>query len=175
MVFSWLRFVEIYIFSEQRRVMGCNSFFPISPKKELISTFHFSDGFLCYASNVSRCKALSKELSMTFQIVQGGHGTFHMLEPNSCTVVNYYPKCKMKRLYPKNDYEVIGEIGNFSKRYSNEDEILAGTGKRIPVFPRGSLKSPFEWVTGYAMVGENTYVAVVKSIIPYLFYKKKSM
>lgn len=111
---------------------------------------------------------------MTFQIVQGVHSTCHMLEPNSSTVVTYYPNYKMKRLYPKDEYEVIGEIGNFSKKYSDQDEILAETGKRIPIFPRGSLRHPWEWVTGYAAVGENTYVAVVKSMIPYLFYKRKA-
>lgn len=112
-------------------------------------------------------------VSMTFQIVHGGQGTLSMLEPNSSTLITYYSKCKMKKLYPGNEYEVIGEIGNFTKKYSNQDEILAETGKRIPVFPRGSLKRPFEWITGYAAVGENTYLAVVKSIIPYQFYKKK--
>ena len=111
---------------------------------------------------------------MTFKIILRGPGTLYMLEPNSSTLIFYYPKSKMKLLYPKNEFEVIGEIGNLAKKYSNQDEILAETGKRIPVFPRGSLKRPFEWVTGYAAVGENTYVAVVKSIIPYLFYKSKT-
>lgn len=110
---------------------------------------------------------------MTFHFVPCGSGTLSMLEPNSSTIITYYSKCKMKKLYPKNEYEVIGEIGNFTKKYPNQDEILAETGKRILLFPRGSLKRPFEWVTGYAPVGENTYVAVVKSIIPKLFYMKK--
>lgn len=110
---------------------------------------------------------------MTFQFVQAGQGTLYMLEPNSTTIITYYSKSKMKKLYSKNEYEVIGEIGNFTKKYPKQDEILAETGKRIPVFPRGSLKCPFEWVTGYAAVGEDTYVAVVKSIIPYLFYDKR--
>jgi phospholipase/carboxylesterase len=74
----------------------------------------------------------------------------------------------MDDLYPDGDYEVIGEIGNSTKKYVSQDIIETKIGKSIPIFPRGSLKKPFEWVAGYASVGENTYVAVVKSIIPRL-------
>lgn len=115
-----------------------------------------------------------KELGMTFQFLHGGHGTLYMFEPNSSTIITYYSKSKMKKLYPKDEYEVVGEIGNFTKKYPNQDQILTDTEKSIPVFPRGSMKRPFEWIAGYAAVGKNTYVAVVKSIIPYLFYGKKS-
>jgi len=75
----------------------------------------------------------------------------------------------MVELYPEGGYEVIGEIGNYAKGNSNLDEILTDSGKSIPIFPRGSLKKPFEWVAGYAAVSENTYVAVVRSMIPNLF------
>ena len=74
----------------------------------------------------------------------------------------------MDELYPDGGYEVIGEIGNSAKKYAEQDVIITDVGKSILIFPRGSLKKPFEWVAGYAEVGENTYVAVVKSIIPRL-------
>jgi len=45
---------------------------------------------------------------------------------------------------------------------------VTGTGKSIPIFPLGSIKKPFEWVDGYAAVGENTYVAVVKSLLSFV-------
>ena len=82
----------------------------------------------------------------------------------------------MKEIYPDGGYEVIGEIGNFAEKYTKQDIIITDTGRTIPIFPRGSLKKPFEWITGYAAVGENTYVSVVKSIIPRWmknFYVKK--
>ncbi|MDF2611164.1 MAG: hypothetical protein K0R92_2638 [Lachnospiraceae bacterium] len=110
---------------------------------------------------------------MTFQFVHKGHSMLYMLEPNSVTIITYYSKHQMKRIYRNEEYEVIGEIGNIAKTYPNQDTILTETGNSIPVFPRGSLKRPFEWVTGYAAIGESTYVAVVKSILPHFLYKKK--
>jgi phospholipase/carboxylesterase len=79
----------------------------------------------------------------------------------------------MIELYSDKGYEVIGEIGNYAKLYSGLDEILTDTGERIPIFPRGSFLKPFEWVAGYAAVEENTYVAVIKSVIPRLFTIRK--
>jgi len=72
----------------------------------------------------------------------------------------------MNEMYPDGSYKIIGEIGNFAKKYPGQDVILIGMGESIPIFPRGSAKKPFEWVAGYAAVEEDTYVAVVKSIIP---------
>jgi len=72
----------------------------------------------------------------------------------------------MKEQYPDGDYEIIGEIGNFAKKHSRQNVIITESGKSIPIFPLGSCKKPFEWVSGYAPVGEEVYVAVIKSIIP---------
>ena len=105
---------------------------------------------------------------MTFQFCLRRHDTIYTTEQHSNCLIAYYSKRKMKELYPEGDYEVIGEIGNYTKRYSEQDEILTDANKSIPIFPRGSLKKPFEWIAGYAAVDENTYVAVVKSIIPRL-------
>jgi len=74
----------------------------------------------------------------------------------------------MDELHPDGDYEVIGEIGNYTKQYAEQDVIVTDTGKHIPIFPLGSLKRPFEWVAGYASVGKNIYVCVIKSVIPIL-------
>lgn len=93
-----------------------------------------------------------------------------MTERHSHSRIEYYSKQKMDELYPDSGYEVIGEISNFTKKYVSQDAIETNTGKSIPIFPRGSLKKPFEWVVGYAAVGENTYVAVVKSVIPHLVW-----
>lgn len=72
----------------------------------------------------------------------------------------------MNELHPNGNYEVIGEIGNFAKKYDGQDVILNENGTSINIFPRGSLKRPFEWVAGYAALEEKTYVAVIKSVIP---------
>lgn len=72
------------------------------------------------------------------------------------------------RNYIKGGYEVIGEIGNLAKKYPGQDAIVTDRGEIIPIFPQGSLKKPFEWIVGYAAVEKNTYVAVVKSVIPRL-------
>jgi hypothetical protein len=106
---------------------------------------------------------------MTFRFYSKRIDMLSTTECHSCTRIAYYSKQKMGELYPDDRYEVIGEIGNFIKRYSGLDEILTNTGKSIPIFPRGSFKKPFEWVAGYAAVGENSYVAVIKSVIPQLF------
>jgi len=106
---------------------------------------------------------------MTFQFCLKRYDTHYTTERHSNSLITYYSKCKMVELYPEGGYEVIGEIGNYAKGNSNLDEILTDSGKSIPIFPRGSLKKPFEWVAGYAAVSENTYVAVVRSMIPNLF------
>lgn len=107
---------------------------------------------------------------MTFEFCLKRYDTHYTTEQHTNSMIMYYSKHKMEELYPNGSYEVIGEIGNFTKRYSEQDEILTDANKRIPIFPRGSSKKPYEWVVGYAAVEENTYVAVIKSVIPYLFY-----
>lgn len=106
---------------------------------------------------------------MTFRFYEKRNNVVYTIEWHSRSKIAYYSKNIMDELYPDGNYEIIGEIGNFSKEYLKFDEILTDTGKSIPIFPRGSLKKPFEWVAGYVAVRENTYVAVIKSIIPRLF------
>lgn len=93
--------------------------------------------------------------------------TLSMTERHSGTKVAYYSKGKMQELYPEGGYEIIGEISNLAKRYAVQDVVVSITGKLIPIFPRGTLRKPFEWVVGYAAVGPHTYVCVVKGVIPH--------
>ena len=90
------------------------------------------------------------------------HNTFRY----SNSSIEYYSKNEMHEIYPEGNFEVIGEIGNFSIKYAGQEVIISDTGTEIPIFPRGSLRKPFERVVGYAPVGENIYVSVVKNVIP---------
>jgi len=105
---------------------------------------------------------------MTYRFYLKSIDMLHITERQSLSQIAYVPKQEMDELYPDGGYEVIGEIGNFAKKYASQDVIVTDTGISIHIFPRGSLKKPFEWITGYAAIEKNTYVAVVKSIIPRL-------
>ena len=113
---------------------------------------------------------------MEYQFYLKPNYTNCMTERNSRSRITYYTNKKMEEMYPEGGYRIIGEIGNFARKYAKQDVIITDTGKRIPIFPRGSLKKPVEWVAGCAAVEENTYVSVVKSIIPHwlriLTYKR---
>ena len=93
-----------------------------------------------------------------------------MKERHSRSVIHYHPKKKMSEMYPNGGYEIIGEISNVIRKYKEQDTIVSDTGKHIPIFPRGSARKPLEWTTGYARIGENIYVAVIKSVIPLLLF-----
>jgi len=77
------------------------------------------------------------------------------------------------RLYPDGSFVIIGEIGNFAKAYADQDVLLINAGKALPIFPRGSLIKPLEWIVGYIAVGENTYVAAVRSLFPSFLRRRK--
>jgi len=110
---------------------------------------------------------------LIYQFYPKSNETLRMTERHSRSRIAYSSKQKMQELYPDGGYEVIGEIGNFAKKYVGQGVIVTDTGKSIPIFPRGSLKKPFEWVAGNAAVDEFTYVAVIKSMIPRLFSYKR--
>lgn len=105
---------------------------------------------------------------MAYKVYPKTNNSLHMTERHSHSKIAYCSKQEIDELYPGGGYEIIGEISDFAKKYAEQDVIILDTGKLIPIFPRGSLKKPFEWVAGYTAVGENTYVAVVKSVIPQL-------
>jgi len=85
--------------------------------------------------------------------------------------IKYYTKDEIYKMYPEGNFEVIGEIGNFSRKYVGQDMIVTDKGTKIPIFPRGSLKKTFEWEASYVPIGENIYVSVVKSIIPRCIFR----
>ena len=77
----------------------------------------------------------------------------------------------MRTLYQSNNFNIIGEIGNYTRAPDFHDILLTNSGKKIPVLPRGSFIFPFEWIIGYIPVGKNLYIAAVRSLIP-LFFRK---
>jgi len=89
------------------------------------------------------------------------------MERHSMSKIPYLNAKKMREMFPCGDFVIIGEVGNFKQAISCNDVIITSTGKEVSVFPRGSHKKPFEWIDGYVQVGENTYVAVVRSVIPH--------
>lgn len=93
-----------------------------------------------------------------------------MKERHSRSVIHYYSKETMIEMYPNGDYKIIGEINNGIRKYTEQDMVVSDTGKHIPIFPRGSSRNPLEWTAGYARIGENIYVAVIKSVIPFLLF-----
>ena len=93
-----------------------------------------------------------------------------MTERHSRSVIYYYSKETMNEMYPNGGYEIIGEISNGIRKYKEQDMVVSDTGKHIPIFPRGSARSPLEWTAGYARIGENIYVTVIKSVIPFLLF-----
>lgn len=80
--------------------------------------------------------------------------------------IPYRTAKEIRALYPDESFVIIGEIGIFAQTHAEEDMLLTESGKAIPIFPRGSVKKPFEWIAGYIAVGENTYTAAVRSILP---------
>jgi len=96
-------------------------------------------------------------------------------EKCSKSKIPYLNTEKMREMYPGRDFVIIGEIGNFTQPIDCHDVLLTNTGKEVFIFPRGSHKKPFEWIAGYAQVGENKYIAVVRSIIPYCLKWRRCM
>jgi len=106
---------------------------------------------------------------MAFQFVYNKDGIHKFSIIDNCYHVNYYTENEMEAIYPHGGYEVVGEIGNVARISHKSDDIDTGEGRTIPVFPRGTIKKPFEQVIGYAEIGEKTYVAIVNSILPKIF------
>ncbi len=73
---------------------------------------------------------------------------------------------EMWELYPDGNFAVIGEIGGIPWFLGSGDLLITEDGNSIPIFPRGSLKKPFEWVCGYVAVGKHTYIAVIGGLLP---------
>lgn len=70
----------------------------------------------------------------------------------------YHTVKEMRKLYPDSSFAVIGEIGGIARFPCSGDRLITEAGNAIPIFPRGSLKKPFEWISGY--------IAVIGGLLP---------
>ena len=110
---------------------------------------------------------------MLYQLYPQAHEARLFTEPRSQSRLPYRTEKEMRSLYPNGNFVVIGEIGSFARPPTDGDRLLTGDGQTLPILPRGSLKRPFEWISGYIMVGENAHVAAVKSIFSSFFRRQK--
>jgi hypothetical protein len=101
-------------------------------------------------------------------------GKSHFLtEPFSRCKLRYLTNKTFRERFAAGKYTVIGEIGGCSKPPECGDILLTEDGHYIRVLPRGSLRRLFEWVIGYIPVGENTYIAAVRSVLPSFLVRRK--
>lgn len=103
---------------------------------------------------------------MLYQLYPQAGQTRIFTEKYSRSKIPYRTAKEMRELYPGGGFVIIGEIGIFAEVLADQNMLLTSVGKAVPIFPRGSLIKPFEWIAGYIAVGENTYVAAVRSIFP---------
>lgn len=89
-----------------------------------------------------------------------------LMKPHSRYRIPYYSAKEMRVLYPNENFTVIGEIGSFARPPTDGDKFVTEDGQLLPVLPRGSLKKPFDRVAGYVPVRRDTYLALVKSLLP---------
>jgi len=90
-------------------------------------------------------------------------------EPHSGNNIPYQTVKEIRKLYPDNNFTVIGEIGGFVRNLDNRNLLDIGDGKTIPILPRGNMKVPIEWVAGYVEVDTNSYIAAIRSIISFFW------
>ena len=94
-------------------------------------------------------------------------------EPRSRSKLPYRTAKEMRELYPDGGFNIIGEIGGFACAPDRGDFLIEDNGNKIPIHPRGSLIPPFEWVAGYIPVGKSSYLAVIRSLLCWLIFKKQ--
>ncbi|HEX3039047.1 MAG TPA: hypothetical protein VHP54_01965 [Caproiciproducens sp.] len=104
-------------------------------------------------------------IMMLYRIYSQAGGTRIFTEPRSRSRLPYCTAKEMRTRYPDGNFIIIGEIGGFVRPSTEGDRLLTGEEKTLPILPRGSLKKPFEWITGYIAVGEHTYIAAIGNLI----------
>jgi len=104
-------------------------------------------------------------IEVLYQIYHKAGQTRTFIEPNSGCILRYYSKREMNRQYQDKNFNIIGEIGCYGRPPNKADYLLVDSLRKIPIYPRGSIIKPFEWVIGYTAVGENSYLAVVRSLL----------
>lgn len=75
----------------------------------------------------------------------------------------------MRSLHPEGNYHILGEIGGRGQA-ANGELLLLPDGRTLPIGARGGIKRPFDWIIGYIPVGEDTYIAAIRSILPPCFH-----
>ena len=102
---------------------------------------------------------------MTYHISLQTEKTRFFTEVYSCSEIPYFTVKGMRKRYPDGNFVIIGEIGCLEHAPADGDWLCTEDGKAIPIFPRGSMKRPFEWVLGYTSVQENSYIAVIGGVL----------
>lgn len=69
-------------------------------------------------------------------------------ESHSGNNIPYQTVKEIRKLYPDNNFTIIGEIGGFAWNSDSRDLLDIGDSKTIPILQRGSMMVPLEWVTG---------------------------
>lgn len=90
-------------------------------------------------------------------------------EPYSGIKLPYRTVREMKKLYPDENFTIIGEIGGIAKPTKDSEYLFVDDDKIIAILPRGSLIKPFEWIAGYVEVEKDIYLAAIRSLIV-MFY-----
>ena len=90
-------------------------------------------------------------------------------EPHSGNNIPYQTVKEIRKLYPDNNFTVIGEIGGFAQYSDSMDLLDIGDVKTIQILTRGSMKVSIEWVAGYVEVDTNSYIAAIRSIISFFW------
>ena len=103
---------------------------------------------------------------MMYRIYRKSTETPVYTEPFNRCKMPYLTAKQMDERYPDGAFTIIGEIGCFAKPCAGQDSLMVDVKNEIPVFPRGSLFPPLEWVAGYVQVGEAVYIAAIRSLIP---------
>lgn len=103
---------------------------------------------------------------MLYRLYPQGNRTRLYVEPHSRSRLPYRTVKEMRQQFPDGNFVIVGEIGSFTRPPTDGDRLLTGDGKTLPILPRGSLKKPFEWISGYIAVDKNTYIAAIGSLFP---------
>lgn len=94
------------------------------------------------------------------------------IEPRSKCVIRYFSQKEMSERHRDKNFNVIGEIGGFARAPNQGDILIAENGCSIPILPRGSRIRPFEWVIGYVALENDSYLAVIRSLLCCLIHPR---
>lgn len=111
---------------------------------------------------------------MIYRIVPQTGRIASFVEPRSGCVIRYVTRKEMSEQYRDKNFNVIGEIGGFVHAPAQGDILITENGSSLPILPRGSRLRFLEWVIGYAAVENNSYLAVVRSLLCRLICRRRN-